>query len=136
MKAKKKSQAPVRKSRRRPSESKGKARALAVDQVVTPAPQGLVLEPEIDAALRALAAERGMDLSTLVRLFLRNMAVKSNYYGLDTALRFGKYNGETVETIIRFDPSYIEWCLKNIEGMHLSEEALDLLVSIFAGRRP
>jgi hypothetical protein len=35
---------------------------------------------------------------------------------------FGKYAGETAGVVKRIDPSYIEWCIKNINGFTLTNQ--------------
>jgi hypothetical protein len=48
-------------------------------------------------------------------------------YQLQTTLAFGKNKGKTIEEIISSEPSYLAWCLINIDHFHLSENAWALL---------
>ena len=34
----------------------------------------------------------------------------------ESKLGFGKHKGETVDSLIDFDPCYLEWCCDEIEG--------------------
>ena len=42
-------------------------------------------------------------------------------YKLNTVLKFGKHRGKTVEQILKTDPTYIRWCLKNIDTFEMSK---------------
>lgn len=42
---------------------------------------------------------------------------------LDSVLAFGKHQGKTVAFVSETDPMYLEWCLNNIDGFELDEEA-------------
>jgi len=71
--------------------------------------------------------ERGIDLGSYIRMGLRNLAGKVSFYKLGDQLQFGKYRGETLETVIRCDPGYASWAAKNMEKFVMEEAALDLL---------
>jgi energy-coupling factor transporter ATP-binding protein EcfA2 len=46
-------------------------------------------------------------------------------YSLKTTLPFGKHRGKTVESVIKNEPSYIEWCLNSdTVRMDLNDEAM------------
>ena len=45
-------------------------------------------------------------------------------YGLYNRLDFGKYYGRYVRDVIAEDSGYIAWCLDNVEGFQLTEEAM------------
>lgn len=46
------------------------------------------------------------------------------YYGLQSKPSFvKKYSGKTIEEIIKKDPAYIEWALKNVAKFLLTDEA-------------
>ncbi len=47
--------------------------------------------------------------------------------GLQSVLTFGTYAGDTVVEVIKDAPDYIEWCIDNVEGFELDEEATDAL---------
>ena len=40
--------------------------------------------------------------------------------GLDWVFNFGKYRGKTVEDVIKLAPSYIEWCIDNVNYINES----------------
>lgn len=42
---------------------------------------------------------------------------------LSSTLRFGKYKGLTVEAVMKFNPRYFAWAVKNVEGFDLDAEA-------------
>jgi hypothetical protein len=42
---------------------------------------------------------------------------------LSDRLRFGKYEGELLSTVIRKDPSYILWCMDSLDDFTLDWEA-------------
>lgn len=48
-------------------------------------------------------------------------------YQLHTTLAFGKHKGKKIQDIISTDPSYLAWCLNNIDHFHLAEKAWSLL---------
>jgi predicted DNA-binding protein (UPF0278 family) len=85
------------------------------------------LPRELVNELEKFASGRGVEVATLVRVALSAVIRNGRYYELDTKMMFGKYTGETMETVIRIDPGYIKWCLGKIEGMCLSLDALRLL---------
>lgn len=47
--------------------------------------------------------------------------------GLGSKLNFGKYKGETVELVLRLDPTYLDWCLDNVDGFaeRMDDELMD-----------
>lgn len=95
----------------------------------------ITLEPGVSEVLNAMSVSRGVDVQTLVRVALRNLVQRSSFYGTETRLSFGKYRGESMETVIRCDPGYVSWALKTFEGMQLSIPALDLLNEILTAVR-
>lgn len=42
-------------------------------------------------------------------------------YKLNTILKFGKHKGKTVEQVLNNDPTYIRWCLKNVDFFEMSK---------------
>lgn len=57
-------------------------------------------------------------------------------------LEFGKYTGYSIEEILTIDPSYLLWCIKNVNLFALQEDIvkeaesrLDLLSKAIAVRR-
>lgn len=55
-------------------------------------------------------------------------------YDLDTPLGFGKYKGQPVEDVLADDPSYLLWCLENVESFSVDQALEDEIVRA-AGRR-
>ncbi len=47
----------------------------------------------------------------------------SDVRGLKSIFTFGIHKGETVAEVIEDDPSYIEWCLDDVDGFELDSEA-------------
>lgn len=41
----------------------------------------------------------------------------------DDRLRFGRHRGEELWAVIREDPAYVAWCIENVEGFELDNEA-------------
>ena len=46
-----------------------------------------------------------------------------NYY-LEREFTFGKFKGKTVEEVLDLQPSYIDWCIINLEHFYISESVL------------
>lgn len=42
-------------------------------------------------------------------------------------IEFGVYKGESIESVIRKDPHYIEWAMKNVKKFKLTKEEKKLL---------
>jgi hypothetical protein len=81
-------------------------------------------------SLKKSAEQRGIEVSDFIRLGLVGLSRKSKYMDIDTIFRFGKYSGETLGIVVKIDPSYVYWCMKNLEGFILSTEAEGLLLEI------
>lgn len=78
----------------------------------------------------SLLSDRGLELDEVVRLYLRSMVTTSKRgraLNVNDEFQFGKYKDEEVGVIIRAEPSYIQWCLKNLEHFNLDPDALVLL---------
>ncbi len=43
--------------------------------------------------------------------------------GLDAEMPFGKYKGEPLWWVIEADAAYVDWCLENVDGFALNDEA-------------
>ena len=46
-------------------------------------------------------------------------------YGAETTLTFGKHCGLSILRIAKKQPSYLDWCLLNVDGFCVSDEALE-----------
>jgi hypothetical protein len=76
------------------------------------------------------SSARELSLHEVTRLALITALNKGNYYALDDKLTFGRYHGETMETVIRMDPGYVIWAIQNTERVVLSVAADALLKSL------
>jgi hypothetical protein len=52
------------------------------------------------------------------------------FYNIDTKFAFGKYSGKTMREILEIQPSYIEWCVINLDHFCISESVIDEIKSI------
>ncbi len=52
---------------------------------------------------------------------------KPTTFNLNSKFTFGKYKGKEVEPIIVQDPTYVKWCINNVEFFELSDRAKSLL---------
>lgn len=51
----------------------------------------------------------------------------TNHYSKDNRVFFyGKYRGQYIKDVIRFDTQYITWCLKNVGWLRLNENEMGL----------
>jgi len=94
------------------------------------------LSRDLACRLMDFANARGTDIETLVRVAASSLLRTGKWYALDTRLAFGKYIGETMETVIRLDPGYVTWILQKVEGLCISDEAAALLDKILAEQVP
>jgi hypothetical protein len=46
-------------------------------------------------------------------------------YQLHSVLKFGQYKGESINEVIKTDPEYIVWCLKNLKHFMISPEVIE-----------
>ena len=51
-------------------------------------------------------------------------------YVLETIFSFGKHKGKTLAQIVDLDPSYIEWCIINLEHFYIYEEIFLLIKTV------
>jgi len=49
-------------------------------------------------------------------------------YELNTILNFGKYEGETVENIIKQDNQYIGWCISEVESFYITDTVYEKFI--------
>ena len=49
-------------------------------------------------------------------------------YYLNTILNFGKYEGETVENIIKQDNQYIGWCISEVESFYITDTVYEKFI--------
>ena len=43
-------------------------------------------------------------------------------YGKFDKIQFGKHKGDTITMIMANNPSYLDWCVKNVSGFSLDPE--------------
>jgi hypothetical protein len=91
------------------------------------------LPDEVGADMEKFCVERNVSISDLIRVSIRQVGRHPLRYELDTKLKFGKYNGETIETIIKIDPEYILWAASTIDGFKLSEKCGQLIEFLLGG---
>lgn len=48
-------------------------------------------------------------------------------YRLNTVVEFGKYKGQTLDSIMQKNASYIVWCIKNLEHFAVETNVISLL---------
>lgn len=65
-------------------------------------------------------------LSNILRNDL-NIHGASRIRGLFSKMTFGTHTGDSIQEIIRDDPTYIEWALDDVDGFELDSEASDAL---------
>lgn len=80
---------------------------------------------EYEALTEKLSA-RGSSLMDYVQLSLRALGNSPRTLDLNDIIDFGKYKGAVLETVIRADPSYIQWFLR-ATTRRITDAALDLL---------
>lgn len=71
-----------------------------------PLPEKMVLEAD------TLLQSRGSSVANFLVLQLMTFNRVNTIMGLEDPINFGKYTGVKVEAIIRADPQYMIWCVK------------------------
>jgi hypothetical protein len=77
-----------------------------------------------------LLNQRGLSLSDFVRASLRAIPVRMMVYSLSTPLQVGKYRGETLDTVIRMNPKYVQWMLNNTDIFKVDADGYALLTEL------
>jgi hypothetical protein len=68
----------------------------------------------------------GGSFSDWVRIQMRRFA-HTEHFGLMHPITFGKFNGETIEALIRNEPAYMKWLVEKADRpIRLDEEAVAL----------
>lgn len=52
------------------------------------------------------------------------------FYTLETEFTFGKFRGKTLIDVMNEDPSYLDWCLINLDHFYISNETLEAIRQI------
>lgn len=63
------------------------------------------------------------------------MSVSTGIWVLEDTLSFGKYKGVMLDEVIVEHPTYVTWCLDEIDGFELDEEAMQLLEASLRSER-
>lgn len=74
------------------------------------------VDQKLAERLEPLLKERSLTLDQAIGLYLRGMvnaSATARALRLDDTMPFGKYQGETVETIARAQPDYINYIFSN-----------------------
>lgn len=74
--------------------------------------------------------QKGSSVEDLIRTSMRRYVRMPDVFHLKTKMSFGQYKDELIETLVRLEPRYILWCMQNIHGFQLGEDARDLLDSL------
>jgi hypothetical protein len=93
-----------------------------------------ILPREMALALVDMALDREVSPSDVARMGIAVMLRVSKPLELHDKMKFGKYSGEILETIIKIDPEYIDWAISKVERFSMTKEAHNLLNSLFSGR--
>lgn len=51
-------------------------------------------------------------------------------YELDTVLSFGKFKSKSIKEIIEIQPSYINWCILNLNHFYMTKNTLEQITKI------
>ena len=46
------------------------------------------------------------------------------FYSIDTILTFGKYDGKSINEVLVIQPSYLDWCIINLEHFYFEDEVI------------
>lgn len=88
----------------------------------------ITLPTYIAQKLQELALKKNLEVDDFIRLALKATSRKSKFFNLDGVLDFGKYEGEALQNVIKVDPTYVVWCIRNIEGFLISDPAEEALI--------
>jgi hypothetical protein len=53
-------------------------------------------------------------------------------YSLNTAFNFGQYESKTLEDVLQLNPSYVDWCLQNVDFFCLDNEIFEQQKHLFS----
>ena len=59
--------------------------------------------------------------------------MKYRFYDLDTELHFGKFMGMSLKQILKIQPSYVVWCLSNLDHFVIDEDTISDIEMRFPG---
>jgi DNA polymerase III epsilon subunit-like protein len=74
---------------------------------------------------------RKIDLKTPKNKEKPAFKIKKEYdeVDVDSILPFGKYKGEIFSEVVKKDKNYLQWCLENVSGLKLTENAKNLVIT-------
>lgn len=61
--------------------------------------------------------------------------MRNRIYNIDDEFDFGKYKGKTIEDLLKENPGYVDWLIRNFRGFALSYDAFEQAKIITAGKR-
>ena len=64
---------------------------------------------------------------------LKFKANTMKYYNLESILTFGKFDGLTISQVLINQPTYVNWCIENLDHFYIMEEDQLIIKSIFNG---
>jgi len=80
-----------------------------------------------------LATDRDITVGDIVRLYFRTLVTANKskaVIDLKDEMPFGKFQGETLEIIIKAEPKYVLWMIKNNERFEIAPDAMKLMEEI------
>jgi hypothetical protein len=54
-------------------------------------------------------------------------------YNLDSEFTFGKYAGKSIRQIMDLQPSYLDWCVNNLDHFYIAENMIEEIKKIKPG---
>lgn len=61
--------------------------------------------------------------------------MKNKIYDIHDEFDFGKYKGKTIEDLLKENPGYVDWLIRNFRGFALSYDAFEQAKIITEGKR-
>ena len=52
------------------------------------------------------------------------------YYHLDTEFNFGKFEGKSLRDVLSLQPSYIDWCIVNLDHFYLNDQTYNEIIGL------
>lgn len=60
--------------------------------------------------------------------------MRNRIYNIDDVFDFGKYKGKTIEDLLKENPGYVDWLIRNFRGFALSYDAFQQAKIITEGK--
>ena len=61
--------------------------------------------------------------------------MRNRIYNIEDVFDFGKFKGKTVEDLLKENPGYVDWLIRNFRGFALSYNAFEQAKIITTGKR-